>query len=97
MPHKARAALGLATAPALRAHQPAIAPWHMFPPLLQYIGFEVVSTAAEEARNPARDVPIATVATVGLCGTFYLLMSLAITGMVPYLQVRGGQPCCLVL
>ena len=68
-----------------------------------YIGFEMVASAAEEAKNPKRDVPIATVASVGFCGILYVLMAVVITGMVPYNLVsgwvQGGQRllrgCCL--
>jgi amino acid transporter len=56
-----------------------------------YIGFEMVASAAEEAKNPKRDVPIATVASVGFCGILYVLMAVVITGMVPYTMVSTGQ------
>jgi APA family basic amino acid/polyamine antiporter len=47
----------------------------------------MVATAAEESVNPLRDVPVATVGSVVICGAMYVLMAVAIVGMVPYTQV----------
>jgi amino acid transporter len=56
-----------------------------------YLGFEMVATAAEEAKNPKRDIPIATVVSVSFCGVLYVLMALVITGMVPYNMVSSRE------
>lgn len=48
----------------------------------------MVATAAEEARNPLRDIPIASVASVVITGAMYVLMATAIVGMVYYTEVR---------
>ncbi|HEY1602252.1 MAG TPA: amino acid permease [Pirellulales bacterium] len=49
-----------------------------------FIGFDAVSTQAEEARNPQRDMPIAIMASLVLCTVLYIAVSAIITGMVPY-------------
>jgi basic amino acid/polyamine antiporter, APA family len=49
-----------------------------------YIGFDSVSTHAEEAKNPHRDVPIAIVASLVICTVLYIAVAAVITGMVPY-------------
>ncbi|MGH7236242.1 MAG: amino acid permease [Nitrospiraceae bacterium] len=57
-----------------------------------YIGFDAVSTTAEEARNPQRDVPIGILASLGLCTVLYVLVSAVLTGMVPYTKVDVHAP-----
>jgi APA family basic amino acid/polyamine antiporter len=52
-----------------------------------YIGFDSVSTHAEEARNPQRDVPIGIIASLGICTLLYIAVSAVLTGMVPYDQI----------
>ena len=49
-----------------------------------YIGFDAVSTQAEEAHNPQRDMPIAIMTSLVLCTILYIAVSAVITGMVPY-------------
>ena len=49
-----------------------------------YIGFDSISTHAEEARNPQRDVPIGILASLGICTVLYFGVSAVITGMEPY-------------
>lgn len=49
-----------------------------------YIGFDAVSTQAEEARRPQRDVPLAILASLVICTILYICVSAVITGMVPY-------------
>jgi APA family basic amino acid/polyamine antiporter len=49
-----------------------------------YIGFDSISTHAEEARNPQRDVPIGILASLGICTLLYFGVSAVITGMEPY-------------
>lgn len=52
-----------------------------------YIGFDSISTHAEEARHPERDVPIAILSALVLCTILYMLVSGVLTGMVPYWQI----------
>jgi len=53
-----------------------------------YIGFEAVSTAAQETRNPQRNMPIGILASLLICTVLYILMCLVITGIVPYTDAR---------
>jgi APA family basic amino acid/polyamine antiporter len=57
-----------------------------------YIGFDAVSTQAEEAKNPKRDVPIAIVTSLLICTVLYILMAAVITGMVKYDQINIDAP-----
>ena len=57
-----------------------------------YIGFDSVSTHAEEARNPQRDVPIGIVASLAICTVLYILVAGVLTGMVPYDQIDIHAP-----
>jgi APA family basic amino acid/polyamine antiporter len=57
-----------------------------------YIGFDSVSTHAEEARNPAKDVPIGIISSLIVCTVLYLAVSLVLTGMVPYDQIDINAP-----
>jgi APA family basic amino acid/polyamine antiporter len=52
-----------------------------------YIGFDSVSTHAEEARNPRRDVPIGIIASLLLCTLLYIGVVAVLTGMVPYTEI----------
>ena len=49
-----------------------------------YIGFDSVSTAAEECRNPQRDLPIGIIATLIVCTVLYLGVAVCLTGLVPW-------------
>jgi APA family basic amino acid/polyamine antiporter len=57
-----------------------------------YIGFDAVSTQAEEAKNPKRDVPIAIVVSLVTCTILYILMAAVITGMIKYDQINIDAP-----
>jgi len=57
-----------------------------------YIGFDSVSTHAEEARNPPRDVPIGIVTSLILCTVLYIAVSAILTGMVRYDQIDINAP-----
>lgn len=57
-----------------------------------YIGFDAVSTAAEEVKNPKRDLPIGIIASLVICTGLYVAVSAVITGMVPYAQIDPGAP-----
>ena len=52
-----------------------------------YIGFDVVATTAEEARNPQRDLPIGILASLSICTILYVAVALVITGMVKYNEI----------
>lgn len=54
-----------------------------------YIGFDAVSTVAEETKNPARDLPIGIIASLVVCTILYVLVAAVFTGMVPWDIVRG--------
>ena len=57
-----------------------------------YIGFDAVSTAAQEAKNPQRDMPIGILASLAVCTVLYILMALVMTGLVPYTQLNVPHP-----
>jgi len=54
-----------------------------------YIGFDAVSTVAEETKNPARDLPIGIIASLIVCTILYILVAGVFTGMVPWETVRA--------
>jgi basic amino acid/polyamine antiporter, APA family len=55
-----------------------------------YIGFDAVSTAAEECRNPQRDMPIGMIGSLLLCTVLYVATALVLTGMVPLSDIKGS-------
>lgn len=57
-----------------------------------YIGFDSVSTHAEEAKNPQRDVPIGLIASLLICTVLYVAVTTVITGMVPSSQINIDAP-----
>lgn len=57
-----------------------------------YIGFDSVSTHAEEARQPSRDVPIGIIGSLTLCTILYIAVAAVLTGMVPYQQIDIDAP-----
>ena len=57
-----------------------------------YIGFDSISTHAEEARNPQRDVPIGILISLLLCTILYMAVAAVITGMVPYPEIDMKAP-----
>src|SRR5499427_3051557 len=57
-----------------------------------YIGFDSVSTHAEEAKRPSRDVPIGIIASLVICTALYIIMSAVLTGMVPYKEIAVDAP-----
>jgi APA family basic amino acid/polyamine antiporter len=57
-----------------------------------YIGFDSVSTHAEEARNPSRDVPIGILTSLVLCTILYIAVAAVLTGMLPYNQINIDAP-----
>ena len=54
-----------------------------------YVGFDTVSTAAQESKNPKRDVPIGIIGSLVICTILYLAFSYVLTGMVNYQAMRG--------
>ena len=62
-----------------------------------YIGFDAVSTAAQEAKNPQRDMPIGILGSLGLCTVLYVLVSLTLTGLVRYDQLNVAHPVALAV
>ena len=57
-----------------------------------YIGFDAVSTAAQEAKNPQKDMPIGILASLAICTVLYILMSLVMTGLANYTQLDVPHP-----
>ena len=57
-----------------------------------YIGFEAVSTASQEAKNPQRDVPIGILGALGVCTLLYILVALVLTGIIPYKYLNVPDP-----
>ena len=57
-----------------------------------YIGFDAVSTAAEEARNPQRDVPIGILGSLAVCTVLYISVAAVLTGLVPVSQIDIHAP-----
>ena len=62
-----------------------------------YIGFDAVSTAAQEARNPQRDMPIGILGSLFICTILYVLMALVMTGMVHYSQLNDPAPVLVAI
>ena len=61
-----------------------------------YIGFDAVSTAAQEAKNPQRDMPIGIIASLLICTVLYIVVSAIATGVVPYAQLDVPDPIAKV-
>jgi APA family basic amino acid/polyamine antiporter len=57
-----------------------------------YIGFDAVSTTAEEARNPQRDLPIGIMASLAVCTVLYISVAAVLTGLVPHTQIDIHAP-----
>lgn len=62
-----------------------------------YIGFDGVSVAAQEARNPQRDLPIGILGSLALCTVLYILMSLTMTGLTPYTTLGVPNPVSVAM
>ncbi|HLK63737.1 MAG TPA: amino acid permease [Bryobacteraceae bacterium] len=62
-----------------------------------YIGFDAVSTAAQECRNPQKDMPIGIFGSLLVCTVLYLLFGLVLTGLVPYTQLGVAAPVSLAI
>jgi APA family basic amino acid/polyamine antiporter len=62
-----------------------------------YIGFDAVSTAAEEARNPQRDMPIGIIASLVVCTLIYIAVTVVLTGIAPYATLNVSDPIAFAL
>ena len=90
--------------------------WHPFQPtgwggtlagaavvFFAYIGFDAVSTVAEETKNPARDLPIGIIASLIVCTVFYVVVAAVFTGLIPYddlvrrLSTEQAEPLTMAL
>jgi len=57
-----------------------------------YIGFDAVSTAAQEAKNPSRDMPIGILGSLAICTIIYIAVAIVLLGIVPYQQLNVADP-----
>ncbi len=84
--------------------------WHPFMPFgfsgvatgaatvfFAYIGFDAVSTAAEEVRNPQKDMPIGIISSLVICTVLYIAVSLILTGIVPYHLLDVKNPVAFAM
>ncbi|MGD9843208.1 MAG: amino acid permease [Steroidobacteraceae bacterium] len=62
-----------------------------------YIGFDAVSTTAQEAKNPQRDMPIGILVSLAICTVLYIAMAAVMTGMVPYTELNVPAPVAVAL
>jgi APA family basic amino acid/polyamine antiporter len=62
-----------------------------------YVGFDAVSTAAEEAQNPQKDLPTGILASLAFCTVIYIIVSGLLTGIVPYSQLNVSSPVAYAL
>lgn len=62
-----------------------------------YVGFDAVSTAVEEARNPQRDVPIGLIGSLVFCTIIYIVVSGLLTGILPYPELNVSSPVAFAL
>ncbi|GAB6445006.1 amino acid permease [Bacillus cereus] len=62
-----------------------------------YIGFDAVSTAAEEVKNPRRNMPIGIISALVVCTLLYIIVSAILTGLVPYTELNVKNPVAFAL
>ena len=62
-----------------------------------YIGFDAISTAAEETKNPQRNLPIGILGGLAVCTLIYVIVGFVATGLVPYEQLRSSDPLARAL
>ena len=62
-----------------------------------YIGFDAISTTAEECRNPQRDLPVGMIASLVICTILYVAVTAVLTGIVPYQQLGTAEPLSTAL
>ncbi len=84
--------------------------WHPFAPngwagiqagaaviFFAYIGFDAVSTVAEECRNPKRDLPIGILGSLAACTVIYVVVAVVLTGMIPWNQLNTAEPLSVAM
>ena len=84
--------------------------WHPFMPngwkgvqvgaavvFFAYIGFDAVSTCAEECKNPTRDMPIGIIGSLVICTLIYVVVAVVLTGLLPYTELGVKEPLTLAL
>ena len=62
-----------------------------------YIGFDAVSTAAQEAKKPQRDMPIGILASLGICTVLYVAVALVLTGVIKYTNLNVPDPMAVAI
>jgi APA family basic amino acid/polyamine antiporter len=62
-----------------------------------YIGFDAISTAAEETKDPQRNVPKGILYGLAICTVIYMIVGAVATGLVPYMQLKGADPLARAL
>ena len=62
-----------------------------------FIGFDAISTTAEECRRPNRDLPIGILGSLGLCTVIYVVVAAVLTGMVPWNQLNTAEPLSVAM
>jgi basic amino acid/polyamine antiporter, APA family len=62
-----------------------------------YIGFDAISTAAEETKNPQRNMPIGILGGLAICTLIYVIVGIVATGLVPYQQLKASDPLAKAL
>ena len=62
-----------------------------------YIGFDAVSTAAQEAKNPRKDMPIGIIGSLMVCTVLYILFSVVLTGIVNYKELGVAAPVAIAI
>ncbi len=62
-----------------------------------FIGFDAISTAAEETKNPQRNMPLGIMIGLGICTLIYVVVGAVATGLVPYMQLKSSDPLARAL
>lgn len=62
-----------------------------------YLGVDSLATAAEETKNPRRDMPLGIIASLVICTILYIAVSVVMTGAVPYTELNTAAPASFVL
>lgn len=62
-----------------------------------YLGFDAVSNASEEVKNPQKNMPVGIISALAVCTVLYIAVSLVLTGMMPYAKLNVGDPVSFAL